>query len=97
ALWTAPSTQHGALAASAAEILDDTQNRCSEVSRNGALQVGSGSLHPQLCCRGLSGLRFAHGIRALAGFEPRGMSKSEGARAPNDRHPNSIPAAFRRP
>jgi hypothetical protein len=28
---------------------------------------------------------------------PRGMSKNEGARAPNDRHPSNNPAAFRRP
>jgi len=31
------------------------------------------------------------------GFAARGMSKSEGARAPSGRHPIAMPAAFRRP
>ena len=63
----------------------DTQNRCSDLSRNAALQVGSGSRHPQLRCRGLgrpANLGLAR-LRGLAGDGPEGCQR---ARVMAERH-----------
>ena len=80
---TAPSTQQGRLRPWPRNMRGDTQNRCSDLSRNAALQVGSGSRHPQVRCRGLSGpanLRRTW-LRGLAGGSPEACQRARGCGA----------------